>query len=243
MQSILTNFGQLIHDAVATEDGRRIIRTLGTQLIAYSAAAAADAHMPVAAAAASPAPAPPAPVAVPPVPAPSPLGPGYVYMKDIIVHIRADIEAFSKMQCGTPVQRAYTISQILWSIGKYSGVLISPKILTAINATIDRLLNDINTIYKDEPWAPLYAAEFTEKRRTFNSHSIYYGVRYSWLATDGSRTTVVGTKRGGFLEIRRGSITGKTLKRAGPRTWGSADELRTYWEENRIQISNVATAK
>lgn len=234
MQTILTNIGQLIHDAVATEDGRRIIRTLGTHLIAYSAAAAADAHMPVAAAA--------PPVAATPQPAPSPIPAGYVHLKDIVAQIRADIESFSAAPPDTPLQRAYNISKILSHISNNRGVLISPKILTAINATIDRLLNDINTTYKGEPWAMLYRADFTAKKNTFNSHSVYYGVRYTWNGADGSRTTVVGTKRGGFLEIRRGAISGKALKRAGPRTWKGADELRAYWEENRIQITSVATA-
>jgi hypothetical protein len=266
MERILLNIGQIIQTIVESEDGRKIIGELALNLMSYAAAAA------IGAAKAEEAPAPvtvaaPAPVAVaapaaapaPPVPdstkwkfalplvtedapdsaAEAPVPRGYTLVSKITNEVGADMRAFDS-HARTPQERAAHISKIMDKIAANPGLLIQPKFFTAVNAALDRLIGDL-AVYKDQPWAKSYTEEYAARKRMFNWYTLN-GVRYTWVGADGARTTVVGTRDGSFLEIRRGALTGRALQNSQPRTWASGIVLLNHWTSTGIPFSTIGTA-
>lgn len=164
---------------------------------------------------------------------------GYTLISAIANDIGTEMKAF-ETQAKTPQERAAHISKIMAKVAANPGLLISPTFFATVNTTIDRLINDL-AAYKDQPWAKSYAEEYAARKRRFICYTPYC-VRYTWTDADGVRTTVVGTKRGGFLEIRRGDLTGKALQKNQPRTWANSTEMLNYWSTAGIPFSKVATA-
>jgi hypothetical protein len=271
MERILINIGQIIQNTVESEDGRRIVGELALNLMSYAAAAAigaAAAEEAPATVAAAPAPVAPAPatvaapapatVAAPPVPvsntlnfalpivteaataeAEAPVPRGYTLVSKITNEIGADMRAFDS-HARAPQDRAAHISRILAKVAANPGLLIQPKFFTAVNSTIDRLIGDL-AAYKDQPWAKSYTEEYAARKRMFNWYTLN-GVRYTWVGADGVRTTVVGTRDGSFLEIRRGALTGRALQNSQPRTCASGILLLNHWTSAGIPFSTIATA-
>jgi hypothetical protein len=164
----------------------------------------------------------------------------YTLISDINNKIKTDLlNAYATAPDMVSKVKIFTdmYNYLIFKVPGYHSVYSNMK--SIILNKLNEMITMLDTSYASDDNLKNYSKTLNRLRYYFNGN--FVTIKFTWYENN-IRCSVAKTKSNGYIEIRRGDITGMALKKAEPRTWASGDELMKYWKSNGITYNMIGTA-